>query len=434
MVADGEVGVLVRVGEVVAAVGVVDADDRRHEQCVDEAVGDAGGVGRRVVVGGHGGGESVLLAASVGGADAELQSRQQFPLQVGVEVVTLEVGVEHDAVLVGVVGREGIAALVGGTGDAQLVLLLDAMAQHGILPVGALAQGGDLLVGVAALVVPVRLLVLRPLRGVHEVELLRDGAHAETVAVGDVGLLSASSFLGSDDDHAVGAAAAVDGCGRHVFEYLHTLNVLWVDARQRVERAADGSQSGVAVLVVLEVDESVDDIQRFVAGVDRVAASDAYAAGVAGLSTGRRDVESCHHAAQGTFDGGLLCVFQGVGLHGRHAAREAVALLSAVADDHHLVEQVALLAELDVDGLLGVVHLHLQRLVADVGNAERQRCVLGCGVGEAAVGIGHDTFTLGSPDDDGGTDEGLARYVVGDAAGEGVLCHGPEGKHRCGCG
>ena len=46
MVANGEVGVLVWVGEVVGAIGVMDADDGRHEQGIDETVGDAGGEGR----------------------------------------------------------------------------------------------------------------------------------------------------------------------------------------------------------------------------------------------------------------------------------------------------------------------------------------------------------------------------------------------------
>ena len=104
MVADGEIGILIRVGEVVRAVSVVHTHYGRHEQSIDEAVGDASRVGRGVVHLRLRGGQSLLLGASVGGIHSPLQSWEQFPLQIGVEVISLETRVENDAVLIGVAG------------------------------------------------------------------------------------------------------------------------------------------------------------------------------------------------------------------------------------------------------------------------------------------------------------------------------------------
>ena len=61
VVADGEVGVLVGVLEVVASILIVHADDGRHEQGIDKAVGDACREGRRVKHLRLGGGQSALL-------------------------------------------------------------------------------------------------------------------------------------------------------------------------------------------------------------------------------------------------------------------------------------------------------------------------------------------------------------------------------------
>ena len=126
MVANSEVGILVGVGEVVGAVGIIDADDGRHQEGIDKTVGDASRVRRRVEDLLLGGGQALLLRAAVGGVDAKLHVLLQLPLHVGVEVVALETGVQQDAVLVGIVGREGIAALIATTRDAQLVTLLNS--------------------------------------------------------------------------------------------------------------------------------------------------------------------------------------------------------------------------------------------------------------------------------------------------------------------
>ena len=79
--------------------------------------------------------------------------------------------------------------------------LLDGSTQNGVLPVGSLAQGGNLSVRVAALVTPVVLLELRPLGGVEQREAMADVAGTDGVGIVDVGLTVARlALLGGDDD------------------------------------------------------------------------------------------------------------------------------------------------------------------------------------------------------------------------------------------
>ena len=104
-----------------------------------------------------------MLRASIGGIDTELEVLLQFPLDVGVEVVTLEARVEHDTVLVGVVGREGIAAFVSAAIHREFMCLLNGCPEHGILPVSTLTECLDLLVGITTLIAEISLLELCPL-------------------------------------------------------------------------------------------------------------------------------------------------------------------------------------------------------------------------------------------------------------------------------
>ena len=223
------------------------------------------------------------------------------------EVVALEPRVKHNTVLIGIVGREGIAVLCPRARDAQLVTLLGGGAQHGLLPVGALAECTDFSVAVSGLVAEIVFLQLCPLGGAEQVQFLADAAGADVVGVADVRLVLAGLALtGGYHNHAVGAARAIDGRGRHVFQHLHALNVVGVDGCQRVQSAGQSAQAGAAVGCILEIDEAVDHIEGFVRCVYRVTATDADLIFGSGLSARCRHVQSGHLSAQGAVECGCL--------------------------------------------------------------------------------------------------------------------------------
>ncbi len=266
------------------------------------------------------------------------------------EIVALESRVDDDTILVGVVGREGIAAFGVTPAHRQLVCLSEGGAQHGVLPVGALSECCYLLVGVSALVVEISLLETGPLACRHEVEFLGGHVEACRVAVVDGGA-SACTFLGGDDDHAVGAARAVDGRGAHILEHLYRFDVGWVDGRKRIETALHCAQSCLCGACVLVVDKTVYHVKGLVARVDRVAAADAYLRGGARLSRRCRDVQSGHRAVECAFKGRRGGFLEERATQLRHGARQLGAFLCAVSHDHHLVEVVGRVGLLVVKGV-----------------------------------------------------------------------------------
>ena len=266
--------------------------------------------------------------------------------------------------------------------------LLDGGAQHGILPVGTLAEGGNLLIRITAFVAPVVLLELCPFGGVEQVELLADVAHADIIGIVDVRLtVAALPLLRGDEDDAVGTARAVDGGGRDVLQHLHALDVVGVDGGQRVKATLDTAQARRACAGILEIDEAVDDVERLVGGVDRVAATDADMTVGTRLSAAGRHVKARHLSTQSTVEGRCLGLTEDIGLHLRHATRQLRPLLRAVTHHDDLVEFMVFLLQrhdevlvvaLHADGLLFVTH------VADF-QLRRERCHIDA---EVALGIG----------------------------------------------
>ena len=269
----------------------------------------------------------------------------------------MEPRIEHDAVLVGVVGGEGVAALVGAAIDGEFVCLLHGSPEHGILPVCSFAECLDLFVGIAFLVAEIGLLKLCPFGGVEQVEVLAHTAQPEAVAIGDVGfLLTKFPFLGGDEDDSVGSTRTVDGGGTHVFQHFDALDVVGVDGGKRIEAALDGSQSCPAGRSVLVVDETIDHVKGFVAGIDRVATTDADAAIGSRLSAGCSHVKTCHLSAQGSVEGAGCAVLKHVCLDCHHRTRQLRAALGAITHHDHVIEVTALLGEFHVDVLFIVIY------------------------------------------------------------------------------
>ena len=282
-----------------------------------------------------------------------------------------ETRVQHYSVLVVVVRRERIAGLLGSSGDAQLVAVLHGSAQNFRLPVGALAERGCFLVGIAALVAIVLLLELCPLRGVEQAEMAADVACSHVEGVADAWPPSTRlAALGGYEDNTVGTARTVDGRGRHVLEHLHALYVVGIDCRQRVQTALYAAQSGAAVGCILEVDEAVDDVERLVRGVHRVSSAYAYLAAGTGLSTGCHHTQTCHLPHKCRIERWSKRLLEHIALDSGHAARELGALLGAVANDNHLRQPPGILAQAYHYQRVALAHFHTLAFVAHIAHAD----------------------------------------------------------------
>ena len=291
----------------------------------------------------------------------------QFPFHVGVEVVTLKTRVQDNAFLVGIVGRESIAVLLRTTIDTQFMTLLDSRTQHRILPVGTLTEGCNLSIRITSLITKIVLLILCPLRGGEQVELLGHAAHAQRIVVVHVRLtLAQLTFLGGDENHAVSTARAVDGSGRHILQDFDTLDVIGVDGGQGVQTALDSTDTRGVVGRILEIDKAIDHIERFVGRIHRVAATNTDMTVGTWLATAGRHRQTSHLSAQRHIERGGCGLLEDVGLDGGHATRQLVALLRTVTHHDDLVQLIRIINERYLHGLLEVVHIHIQRTVAHI--------------------------------------------------------------------
>ncbi len=295
-------------------------------------------------------------------------------------------------------------------------------AQNGILPVGALAECGDVVVAVSRELIVVVAFQTCPFTGIEEIELFRYVVRAEGVAVVDAGLAGLSLLCRYYDD-AVGTAAAVDGCCADILQDLYRLDVRRVDACQWVDGALNVRQPGLCGALVLIVDETVDDIQRVVGGVDGVAATDTYLAGCTGLTAAGRNVKSGNLSGEGLVEGRHLCLLEYVGLDGRHATGELLAFLSAVTYDHHLVEGVEVVVELHLQVFVcGLIYVVLLVAVASVTDNDGRREVLYVdGELSVDVGDGEGSASFVALQTDSGSDDGLSALRVDDCSVN-VLC------------
>ena len=333
----------------------------------------------------------------------------------------MEPRIEHDAVLVGVVGGEGVAALVGAAIDGEFVCLLHGCPEHGILPVCSFAECLDLFVGIASLVVEIGLLKLCPFGGVEQVEVLAHTAQPDAVAIRDVGfLLTKFPFLGGDEDDTVGTTRTVDGGGTHVLQHFDALDVVGVDGGKRIEAAFDGSQPCPAGGSVFVVDETIDHVKGFVAGIHRVAATDADAALCSWLSAGCGHVQSGHLSAQGSVEGAGCAVLKHVCLDSHDRTCQLCAALGAVAYHDHVVEEVALFGEFHLDVFFVVIDGEGLWAVAGVGDGEFDGQRLHAD-GEVSVDVGGHAPSAAILDC--GSCYGVAIQRVGYGAADGLcLC------------
>ena len=181
--------------------------------------------------------------------------------------------------------------------------LLQGGAQHGILPVGAFAEGGYLVVGIAALVGPIVLLEPCPFGGVQQIKLLADIAKANIIGIVNVCLtVAALSLLRSDENDTIGTTRAVDGRCRDIFQHLDTFDVVGIDGSQRIKAALDAAQTRRTNTGILEIDKAIDDVERLVRSIHGVAATDADMTVGTRLTAAGRHVKACHLSAQRTVE------------------------------------------------------------------------------------------------------------------------------------
>ena len=167
--------------------------------------------------------------------------------------------------MVGIVGRECVATLLRTTRDAQLVALLQSGAQHCILPVGALAEGGYLVICIAALVGPIVFLEPCPSGGIEQIKLFTDVAKANIIGIVNVCLSVATlPLLRRDENDTIGTTRTIDGGSTNVFQYLDALDVVRVDGSQRIKAALNATQPRRVCIGILEIDKAVNDVKRLV--------------------------------------------------------------------------------------------------------------------------------------------------------------------------
>ena len=187
--------------------------------------------------------------------------------------------------------------------------------------------------------------------------------------------LAAFSFLGGDDDDAVGCTRTVDGSRRGILEDGHRLDVLRVNHRQGV---------GSAGVALVGHGHAVDHDKRVVGGGKRGAAADADV----GVACGVTSVGRYRHTRAGAYKEVLCgCRYAGlhiVGSHDRHRSGGVRFFYRTVSDHHCLGEHGGVLFHHDVEMSL-TVDRHFHRVVAHV--AYHEGGVRGHRDGEVAVNV-----------------------------------------------
>ena len=328
--------------------------------------------------------------------------------QVGVEGELLESLRGNETVLVVVSSGEHVTRSVGTAVEAQVVVLQECVvAEQQVFPVGIGIGIGAPRGTISKRSITARILIhgiykVDEVLSLHDVQFASRHLRTHGGVEGEV-LRTHLARLGGDHHHAVGTARTVDGRGRGVLEHLHRLDVGGVDV-------AD---------VAAHQGESVDDVERLVAGVDGTRAADAD-----GWSLARLVVVEHGHT------GGLaLQRLEGVARHVGHdglrlhvggSSRQVRLLHRTVADDHHLLQVGAVLLQGHVKA--AAAHLDLLALVADVreneGSAARHADL------ELAVKIGHCSHAGVVLHNHAHADQRLARVVLYHTADACLLLNG----------
>ena len=220
----------------------------------------------------------------------------------------------------------------------------------------------------------------------------------------DLRPLRRTALLRGDDDDAVRCAGAVNRSRCSVFENLHRLDVVGVDAGQIVPQG------------------SVDDIDRIVAHVDRRSAANQETGRLARKRIVGRHPKTCDLSLQGVADGRDRSSVELVAVDLRDRRGQRLAGLRAVSDDDHLVDHFEVLHHRNVDDR-ALADLLLDALIAEIDELQHrilavdaQRIVSGGIGGYALVCFG---------DHDRNARQRLARFVMDGSR---------NGDRRNGCG
>ena len=128
-------------------------------------------------------------------------------------------------------------------------------------------------------------------------ERIRKG---RVVGVGDVRRVVRTAFFGSDEDHAVGAAVAVERCGRSTRQHRQRLDVVGIDARNAV--AVADARTFVIVVRLGRAERhhrnAVEYVEHVVVAEERFGAAHYHAGRTAGTRRRLVDAHAGHLADQ----------------------------------------------------------------------------------------------------------------------------------------
>ena len=249
---------------------------------------------------------------------------------------TLEIRSLQDTLLVGEADRYTVRKVLRSTGDSDVVVMADGGAVDLALPVGiGSSESIDRILVHTGIQVGDELAEL--IAGHHVHELLAHAGRDGTV-VGDLGSLVGAALLGRDDDDTVGSAGTVDGGCGSVLQDVEALDIGRIDHGEEVGQTLD--------TVVVHC-KTVDDDERVIGSVQGRTSTDTDGRAATRGAAGTGNADAGDLAGQhilGVHDDTLVL---GVRFKGGHRAGEVALLDGTVADDHDLVEELAVLLEGD---------------------------------------------------------------------------------------
>ena len=329
----------------VEGVDVVFGTHRRGQ--VDGAVPDVRAADGRPV--------GILVAEGIAALETDGQPLGEVVRKIQTGRDAAESAAVDDALRIVAAERREVARLLTAAADRKVIVLIESRAGDLVDPVGPApvlrrVEARRTLRIARGEIVPV-VEVADELLRVHQIEVAGEFRDAE-FSLGRDRRLRGDALPRGDDNHAVGAARAVDGRRRGVLEDRDLLDVGRVD----VVQVAHG------------VDHAVDDDQRFVRRRDRTRAAHADRSRGSRRTRSRHDVHTGDAALQSLVDRRVGHVADVGHLHVGDRTRQVGFLHRAVTDDHHLVDGVFGIGDqVDVD-LRTVADDDLPGDVAQVGD------------------------------------------------------------------
>ena len=271
-------------------------------------------------------------------------------------------------------GEQGRGA-VGAARSGHLMVLHDAVVEHLVHPVRPVAVlNGFPLVGredggVVGRGVPLARRAIGLAAHVHvvlahqHVGILRPSVDAHITVVGQT-RLSGLTFLGGDDDYAVGTLRTVDGGRGSVLQDFDALDV----------RRCDVGEVGAL--------HAVDDEERLVGNVvgelilhvgERTLTTDVDGHARSGTTGVTGDVQARNLTLQGFHGVGCRRAHDVVGLDRGDGAGQVALLHRAVTDDDHFVEQLVVVLHADDEHRL-IANVDFLSFESDIGDHQRGVC------------------------------------------------------------